>query len=93
MVNFIKFEVAMKSIINFIQDNHSKSVKSVLRGLHYQLPPKSQGELVSFIQGEVFDVAVDLRQSSPHSINGWMRSYQVIIKKNSEFLKFLRMVL
>jgi dTDP-4-dehydrorhamnose 3,5-epimerase len=48
-----------------MQDNHSKSVKGVLRGLHYQLPPKAQGKLVRVIQGQVFDVAVDLRQSSP----------------------------
>ena len=50
--------------VNFVQDNHSKSVKNVLRGLHYQLPPKTQGKLVSVMQGKVFDVAVDLRKSS-----------------------------
>jgi dTDP-4-dehydrorhamnose 3,5-epimerase len=60
-----KFEEAMGKKINFVQDNHSKSVKGVLRGLHYQLPPKAQGKLVRVIEGEVFDVAVDLRQSSP----------------------------
>ena len=60
-----KFEAAMGKKINFVQDNHSKSIKGVLRGLHYQLPPKAQGKLVRVIQGEVFDVAVDLRQSSP----------------------------
>ena len=60
-----KFEEVMGKKINFVQDNHSKSVKGVLRGLHYQLPPKAQGKLVRVIQGEVFDVAVDLRQSSP----------------------------
>lgn len=49
----------------FVQDNHSKSVKGVLRGLHYQLPPKAQGKLVRVVQGEVFDVAVDIRQGSP----------------------------
>ena len=59
-----KFEVAIGHKINFVQDNHSKSVKGVLRGLHYQLTPKAQGKLVRVIQGEVFDVAVDLRQSS-----------------------------
>jgi len=48
-----------------VQDNHSKSVKGVLRGLHYQLTPKAQGKLVRVIQGEVFDVAVDIRKSSP----------------------------
>ena len=50
---------------NFVQDNHSKSQKGVLRGLHYQLPPKAQGKLVRVVQGEVFDVAVDIRQGSP----------------------------
>ena len=49
----------------FVQDNHSKSVKGVLRGLHYQLPPKAQGKLVRVVQGEVFDVAVDIRKNSP----------------------------
>jgi dTDP-4-dehydrorhamnose 3,5-epimerase len=63
--NQFKFDEAVKQKINFVQDNHSKSVKGVLRGLHYQLAPKAQGKLVRVIQGEVFDVAVDLRQSSP----------------------------
>lgn len=60
-----KFEEAIGKKINFVQDNHSKSVKGVLRGLHYQLTPKAQGKLVRVIQGEVFDVAVDIRKSSP----------------------------
>ena len=60
-----KFEEATGLKINFVQDNHSKSVRGVLRGLHYQLNPKAQGKLARVIQGEVFDVAVDLRQSSP----------------------------
>ena len=63
--NHERFEKAVGKKINFLQDNHSKSVKGVLRGLHYQLAPKAQGKLVRVIQGEVFDVAVDLRQSSP----------------------------
>lgn len=50
---------------DFVQDNHSRSVKGVLRGLHYQLSPHAQGKLVRVIQGEVFDVAVDIRRSSP----------------------------
>ncbi|MCX7183166.1 MAG: dTDP-4-dehydrorhamnose 3,5-epimerase [Nitrosospira sp.] len=60
-----KFEEAIGKKINFVQDNHSKSVRGVLRGLHYQLSPKAQGKLVRVIQGEVFDVAVDIRRSSP----------------------------
>jgi dTDP-4-dehydrorhamnose 3,5-epimerase len=51
--------------VKFVQDNHSKSQKNVLRGLHYQLPPKAQGKLVRVVQGEVFDVAVDIRKNSP----------------------------
>ena len=46
---------------DFVQDNHSKSQKGVLRGLHYQLPPHAQGKFVRVVQGEVFDVAVDIR--------------------------------
>jgi dTDP-4-dehydrorhamnose 3,5-epimerase len=49
---------------SFVQDNHSKSAKGVLRGLHYQLPPHAQGKLVRVIQGEVWDVAVDIRENS-----------------------------
>ena len=60
-----RFEEAIGYRVTFVQDNHSKSTKGVLRGLHYQLPPKAQGKLVRVVQGEVFDVAVDIRQSSP----------------------------
>ena len=49
----------------FLQDNHARSSKGVLRGLHYQAPPRAQAKLVRVIQGEVFDVAVDLRVGSP----------------------------
>ncbi len=49
----------------FVQDNHSKSACNVLRGLHYQLPPREQGKLVRVVAGEVFDVAVDIRKESP----------------------------
>ncbi len=61
--NQAKFESAIGRKVNFVQDNHSKSAKGVLRGLHYQ-DPKSQGKLVRVTQGEVFDVAVDIRPKS-----------------------------
>lgn len=48
-----------------MQDNHSKSAKGVLRGLHYQISPHAQGKLIRVVHGEVFDVAVDIRKSSP----------------------------
>lgn len=49
----------------FVQDNHSRSSRGVLRGLHYQLPPHPLGKLVRCVLGEIFDVAVDIRRSSP----------------------------
>jgi dTDP-4-dehydrorhamnose 3,5-epimerase len=58
------FSEAVGQAISFVQDNHSKSARNVLRGLHYQLPPKAQGKLVRVVQGEVFDVAVDIRKGS-----------------------------
>ena len=63
--NHKEFEKAIGKSVQFVQDNHSKSTKGVLRGLHYQLPPHAQGKLVRVVQGEVFDVAVDIRKSSP----------------------------
>lgn len=62
--NQAQFEETVGRKINFVQDNHSRSVKNVLRGLHYQIQ-QPQGKLVRVVQGEVFDVAVDLRKSSP----------------------------
>ncbi|MBN6347930.1 dTDP-4-dehydrorhamnose 3,5-epimerase [Escherichia coli] len=59
------FEEAVGRKVEFVQDNHSKSSKGVLRGLHYQLEPYAQGKLVRCVVGEVFDVAVDIRKSSP----------------------------
>ena len=60
-----KFHEATGIDTDFVQDNHSRSQKNVLRGLHYQLPPKAQGKLVRVVAGEVFDVAVDIRKRSP----------------------------
>ncbi len=54
-----------QSINNFVQDNHSKSTRGVLRGLHYQKNPYAQGKLVRCISGEIFDIAVDIRNNSP----------------------------
>ena len=51
--------------VTFVQDNHSRSAQGVLRGLHYQIQ-QAQGKLVRVTEGEVFDVAVDIRRSSPH---------------------------
>ena len=60
-----QFEEATGLKPNFVQDNHSKSTKGVLRGLHYQQEPKAQDKLVRVVKGEVFDVAVDIRKNSP----------------------------
>jgi dTDP-4-dehydrorhamnose 3,5-epimerase len=59
------FNDAVGHEVDFVQDNHSRSSKGVLRGLHYQLPPYAQGKLVRVSSGRVLDVAVDLRRSSP----------------------------
>lgn len=59
------FNEAVGREVDFVQDNHSKSTKGVLRGLHFQLPPHAQGKLVRCTRGTVFDVAVDMRKSSP----------------------------
>ncbi|HGL6714423.1 dTDP-4-dehydrorhamnose 3,5-epimerase [Burkholderia contaminans] len=58
------FEAAIGRAVAFVQDNHSKSAKHVVRGLHYQIH-HAQGKLVRVVAGEVFDVAVDIRRSSP----------------------------
>ena len=60
-----EFAALVEADVEFVQDNHSRSVKGVLRGLHYQIE-HAQGKLVRVVEGEVFDVAVDIRRSSPN---------------------------
>lgn len=62
--NAHEFAEKVQADVAFVQDNHSRSGKGVLRGLHYQIE-HAQGKLVRVVQGEVFDVAVDIRKSSP----------------------------
>ncbi len=69
----------------FVQGNHSKSARGVLRGLHYQLPPHAQGKLVWVTQGAVFDVAVDIRQSSP-TFGEWVGE---ILSAENHFQKWI----
>lgn len=61
--NAKKFSALIGSDISFVQDNHSRSIKNVLRGLHYQIL-QPQGKLIRVISGEIYDVAVDMRRSS-----------------------------
>jgi dTDP-4-dehydrorhamnose 3,5-epimerase len=68
--NQAKFEAVIGRHVIFVQDNHSHSFKNVLRGLHYQIQ-QPQGKLVRVVQGEVFDVAVDIRKSSP-TVGQWV---------------------
>jgi len=60
-----KFNNATSLSPLFVQENHSKSSKGVLRGLHFQLAPVAQDKLIRVVQGEVFDVAIDIRKDSP----------------------------
>ena len=63
--NAQEFAEKVEANVKFVQDNHSRSAKGVLRGLHYQIE-RAQGKLVRVVEGEVFDVAVDVRRSSPN---------------------------
>ena len=59
-----RFNDAVGRSVSFVQDNHSQSTQGVLRGLHYQLPPRAQGKLVRAVVGAILDVAIDLRRGS-----------------------------
>ena len=59
------FDAAVGRSVSFVQDNHSRSQRGVLRGLHYQEAPHAQGKLVRVVRGSAFDVAVDIRKDSP----------------------------
>jgi dTDP-4-dehydrorhamnose 3,5-epimerase len=69
----------------FIQDNHSRSAKGTVRGLHYQLPPHQMGKLVKVVKGKIFDVGVDLRKSSP-TFGKWYG--EVLDDENKKMLYF-----
>lgn len=77
------FAEAVGDECRFVQDNHSRSSRGVLRGLHYQLPPHAQGKLVRVIAGEVFDVAVDIRPRSP-TFGYWVG--EILSEKNKRQL-------
>ncbi|MDI9405569.1 MAG: dTDP-4-dehydrorhamnose 3,5-epimerase [Chitinophagaceae bacterium] len=66
-----RFDEAVGAPVQFSQDNHSSSSRGVLRGLHYQLEPEPQGKLVRCVVGAIFDVAVDIRRSSP-TFGAWV---------------------
>lgn len=72
--NHREFETALGKQVNFVQDNHSLSYKGVLRGLHYQAAPMAQAKLVRVTRGEIFDVAVDIRETSPN-YGRWFGTY------------------
>ena len=67
----------------FNQDNHSKSTRGVLRGLHFQLPPKAQAKIVRCIRGKILDVAVDLRKNSP-TFKQWIG--EILSEENKHML-------
>ena len=71
--------------VEFNQDNHSQSTKGVLRGLHYQKAPKAQAKLVRCIEGEIFDVSVDIRKNSP-TFGKWVGEKLSAENKNMLFI-------
>jgi len=77
--------VAVGIKVDFVQENHSRSSKGVLRGLHYQNPPFAQGKLVRVVKGEIFDVAVDIRKSSPT----WGKWVKVILSEENKNILYV----
>lgn len=71
--NLKRFQEAIGRPVSFVQDNHSRSSKGVLRGLHYQIE-QAQGKLLRVVSGEIFDVAVDIRRGSP-TFGKWVGAY------------------
>jgi dTDP-4-dehydrorhamnose 3,5-epimerase len=69
----------------FVQENHSRSAKRVLRGLHYQNPPLAQAKLVRVVRGEIFDVAVDIRRGSPT----WGKWVSVILSEEDKHILYV----
>jgi dTDP-4-dehydrorhamnose 3,5-epimerase len=70
---------------NFVQDNHSRSAKGILRGLHYQNPPFAQGKLVRAVRGQIFDVTVDIRKGSPT----WGKWVGVILSEENKNILYV----
>ncbi len=84
--SYKKSEFKMNGInIDFNQDNHSKSTKGVLRGLHYQAPPKEQAKIVRCIKGKIFDVAVDIRKNSP-TFSKWVGE---ILSEDNKYMLYI----
>jgi dTDP-4-dehydrorhamnose 3,5-epimerase len=79
-----RLEEALRRPLDFVQDNHSRSARGVLRGLHYQLP-HPQAKLVRVVAGEVFDVAVDLRRGSP-TLGRWVGEILSAANKRQLFI-------
>lgn len=86
MESYKKSEFVKNGIdCDFVQDNHSKSVKGVLRGLHYQVAPKAQAKLVRCVKGQIYDFAVDLRPNSK-TYGKWARVELSEENKNMLFI-------
>ena len=86
MESFKKSEFFENKITDeFVQDNHSHSTKGVLRGLHYQKNPRAQGKLIRVLNGEIFDVAVDIRIGSP-TFGKWVGKFLSFEKANMLYI-------